>query len=128
MDEDTRYGYPRQDWERAKEQAKVSLVACARGRGTTTYSGLCDDVTAIRLRPYSFAMMAFLNEICTEEDASHGTMLASLVTRKDTGLPGEGYFRHASRLGRDVSDMTAFWESEVGRIYSVWADGSVSGE
>ena len=120
MAADTWYGFPKRDWAAAKEQARTALIACARERATTTYSGLCEDVTAIRLRPYTFAMMAFLNEICTEEDAAHGVMLASLVTRKDSGLPGDGYFRNAARLGRDVSDHRAFWESEVERIYSVW--------
>lgn len=122
MPRDTRYGFPLAEWELAKEQATQALLACARRRETTTYSGLCDDVTAIRLRPYSFAMVAFLDEICDEEDAAHGTVLASLVTRKDTGMPGEGYFRHASRVGRDVSDRRTFWEQEVARVYDVRVD------
>jgi hypothetical protein len=123
MPRETRYGFPLADWELAKEQAAQALLACARRRGTTTYSGLCDDVTAIRLRPYSFAMVAFLDEICDEQDAAHGTVLASLVTRKDTGMPGEGYFRHASRVGCDVSDRRALWEKDVAEVYTTWAEG-----
>jgi len=116
----TRYGSPADDWERAKLQAKDFLTACARRRATTTYSELCSEVDAIHLRPYSFAIVAFLNEICSEEDAAHGVMMASLVVRKDTGIPGEGYFRHAGRLGRDVSDREAFWRSEAEKVYAVW--------
>jgi hypothetical protein len=122
MPRDTRYGFPVADWEQAKEQATQALLECARRRETTTYAALCDTVTAVRLRPYSFGMVAFLDEICEEEDAAHGTVIASLVTRKDTGMPGEGYFRHASRIGRDTSNRRAFWEHEVARIYDVWAD------
>lgn len=120
MPEDTRYGFPRPAWEAAKDEAKAHLIACARARVTTTYSELCGVVSAVRLRPYSFAMMAFLNEVCTEEDAAHGVMLASLVCRKDTGLPGEGYFRHAARLGRDITDPEAYWASEVARIHTAF--------
>lgn len=120
MGEQTRYGYPLEQWERAKAEAKVHLVSCARRRTTTTYSELCEVVESARLRPYSFAMMAFLNEVCTEEDAAHGVMLASLVCRKDSGLPGEGYFRHAARLGRDTVDREAYWRSEVARIYEAF--------
>jgi hypothetical protein len=119
-DIDTRFGFPVQDWERAKRQAKDLLTECARRLGTTTYSGLCDAVTAIHLRPYSFAIVAFLNEICTEEDAAHGVMMASLVVRKDTGIPGDGYFRHAGRLGRDISDREAFWRSEAQRVWEAY--------
>lgn len=120
MTEKLRYGYPVQAWEQAKTEAKEHLVRCARRRETTTYSELCETVTAARLRPYSFAMMAFLNEVCTEEDALHGVMLASLVCRKDSGMPGAGYFRHAARLGRNTSDERAYWLSEVERIYAAF--------
>jgi hypothetical protein len=97
------------------------LVSVARAGATTTYSGLCSAVTAIDIKPYSFAMMALLNQVCAEADRAHGVMLASLVTRKDTGLPGDGYFAFAETLGRDVADRRAFWESEVERIYAAFA-------
>lgn len=122
MPNDTRYGFPRSDWEQAKEEAKSFLVTRAQERGTTTYSELCEVVTSVHLRPYSFAMMAFLNEVCAEEDAEHGIMLASLVARRDTGIPGKGYFRFAASLGRDVSDEEAYWRSEVERIYAAFAE------
>lgn len=132
MPENTRYGFPKDDWERAKDEAKAFLVLCARERRTTTYSELCGTVCSVRLKPYSFAMMAFLNEVCTEEDAAHGVMLASLVCRKDSGLPGDGYFRHAAKLGRDVRDREAYWSSEIARIYEAFppedgAAGATSG-
>ena len=119
-DTKTHFGSPVDDWELAKLQAKEFLTACARRRATTTYSELCSEVTAIHLRPYSFAIVAFLNEICTEEDAAHGVMMASLVVRKDTGIPGNGYFGHAGSLGRDVADREAFWRSEVERVWDAY--------
>gem|GEM_PF-662625 len=121
-EKNTRWGFEREDWDTAKRQVKDILIEHARHRETTTYSDLCADVTVIHLRPYSWALMAMLGEVCSEEDAERGTMLASLVTKKDDeGLPGEGYFRHAERLGRDISDRRAFWESEIEKIFAVWA-------
>ncbi|MDO9557564.1 MAG: hypothetical protein Q7J82_08300 [Coriobacteriia bacterium] len=121
-DKNTRWGFKREDWSAAKRQVKDILIEHARRRETTTYSGLCADVTVIAMRPYSWALMAMLGEVCSEEDAARGTMLASLVTRKGgDGLPGAGYFRHAERLGRDISGPRAFWESEVEKIFVVWA-------
>ncbi len=118
----TRWGFERKAWDDAKRQAKGVLIAHARRRETTTYSDLCTEVTAIQLRPYSWALMAMLGEVCTEEDAERGTMLASLVTKKGgDGMPGAGYFKHAERLGRDVSDPRAFWESEIEKIFDIWS-------
>lgn len=121
MTEHTRYGFPLDAWEAAKTQANSLLVRVARDQGTVTYSEICREVDAIELKPFSWAIMGFLNEICTEADAAHGIMLASLVVRGDTGMPGAGYFRNAARLGRDVSDPEAYWRSEVERIYCVFS-------
>ncbi|MDZ4181210.1 MAG: hypothetical protein U1E29_18570 [Coriobacteriia bacterium] len=121
MPENTRYGFPIDAWEAAKAQANALLQERARERRTITYAEICRAVEAIDLKPRSWAIMGFLNEICTEADAKHGIMLASLVVRADTGMPGDGYFRNAARLGRDVSDPEAYWRSEVERIYDVFA-------
>jgi hypothetical protein len=120
MPEKTRYGFTAEAWSAGIREARDFLISRARERGTTTYSELCSAVSAVHLRPYSFGMMAFLNEVCAEEDAANGIMLASLVTRRDTGLPGNGYFKFASGLGRETEDREAFWRSEIERIYAVF--------
>jgi hypothetical protein len=123
MAENTRYGFPVPAWEAAKQQANAFITERARARGTLTYSELCRSVDAITLKPRSWAIMAFLNEICTEADARYGIMLATLVVRADSGLPGKGYFRHAERLGRDVTDPQAYWRAEAERVWAVFSEG-----
>lgn len=121
MPDVARYGFPIDAWEAAKSQANALIEARARERGTLTYADLCREVTAITLKPRSWAIKAFLNEICTEADARHGIMLATLVVRADTGLPGDGYFRHAERLSRDVADRETYWRSEAERVWAAYA-------
>jgi hypothetical protein len=117
------WGYTDDEWETAKLQAKAALREHARNRETTTYSGLCDDITVARFRHYSWSLMALLGQICSEEDADRGIMLASLVCKKGgDGLPGEGYWAWASKLGRDVSDREAFWTCEVERIFASYGE------
>jgi hypothetical protein len=126
MPDDTCHGFPRAAWAAALSEAESALVDHARRRETTTYTGLCESVTAIRLRPYSFAMVAFLDEICSGPDAEKGIVLASLVTRKDTGVPGEGYFAAAARAGCDVRDRDGFWSMQVERVYEAFAERSTT--
>ncbi|MFA5843239.1 MAG: hypothetical protein WC971_00210 [Coriobacteriia bacterium] len=120
--DDTRWGYPALAWEMAKAEVEAALVEHARRRETITYADLCAEVRAVHLRPYSWSLMALLDEVCSGQDAAHGTILASLVTRKDTGIPGEGYFKHAARIGRDVRDPRAFWADEIEKVFAVWAE------
>jgi hypothetical protein len=117
------WGYSDEEWETAKLQAKETLREHARRRETTTYSGLCDDIAVARFRHYSWSLMALLGQICAEEDSERGIMLASLVCKKGgDGLPGEGYFAWAAKLGRDVSDREVFWEDEVERIFASYRE------
>lgn len=119
----TRWGLAAEDWATAKTQAESLLIERARQRGTVTYAELCASITVARFKPYSWRLIALLDEICAEEDAEHGVVLASLVVRGDSGRPGDGYFAHAAKLGRDVSDREEFWLAEAERVWSVYAPG-----
>ncbi len=115
-----RYGHAGHTWGAAKAEGKALLAEVARSRGTVTYGEFCRGIAAVSLTPRSPALIDLLGDICAEEDAARGTMLASLVVRASDGIPGRGYFVHAERLGQDVSDREAFWRSEVEKVYSAW--------
>lgn len=116
-----RWGLPVSDWETAKLEAEGLLMRRARERGTVTYSELCNAITVARFKPYSWRLIALLDEICDREDREHGIVLASLVVRRDTGMPGEGYFAHAAKRGRDITDREAFWRAEADRVWGAYA-------
>jgi hypothetical protein len=120
---ETRYGYPLVDWVSAKAEAKAVLRERAGSRETITYGELCDAIHAIRMFPRSRALLGMLHDVCSEEDAERGVMLASLVVSKATGMPGEGYFAFADELGRDATDRGTFWRAEVERVYAAYANG-----
>jgi hypothetical protein len=54
-------------------------------------------------------------------------MLGSGVLRKDTGMPGDGYFEGAWHLGRfdpdAKKDKRAFWAEGLERVYDQWSSG-----
>jgi hypothetical protein len=118
----TRYGMPARDWDATRERIRGFLIGCARDRRTTTYSEVTEVAAPAHLPPYSYGMVAMLEEICTREDAARGIMLASLVCTKATGMPGEGYFGCARKLLRDTADRSAFWEAEVERVFAACAE------
>lgn len=117
---DTRWGYPLDVWAAAREQARDALCARARARTTIAYSELCEDLTVASFRPYSWSLMALVDEVCREEDARTGTVLATLLVRRDTRRPGEGYFAWAAREGTDVIDREAFWCAQAERVWDAY--------
>jgi len=113
----TKYGFPEDAWAEAIREAEAHLLRCAHERRTTTYGELASAVDAVRLRAYSFAMTAVISESCRAFDEANDTVLASLVCRKDTGMPGEGYFAWGARSGRLEGDPHEWWLAELELVY-----------
>jgi hypothetical protein len=86
------------------------------------YSDLCKDIAVARFRPYSWALMALIDEVCAEEDERTGASLATLVVRRDTGMPGEGYFAWAEREGAEIGDREAFWQAQAERVWEAYGE------
>jgi hypothetical protein len=119
---DTRWGIPLVQWEGARERARAAILARARSGATITYAELADSVASTGFRPRSWALMALLGEVCRDEDPVHDVWIASLVVRKDTGMPGDGYFAYAERDGFDTSDRFGFWRGQVQRVWNAYAE------
>jgi hypothetical protein len=99
---------------------REAILDRARARETITYAELAQAVSVTGFRPRSWALMAMLGEVCGDEDPVHDVWTASLVVRKDTGMPGDGYFGYAAREGLDVSDREAFWRERVQQVWNAY--------
>jgi hypothetical protein len=117
-----RFGFSDTEWTEMRDEMRRVLSEVACHRETITYGELVTRVSGARMSPRSAALAELLGEVCEVEDAERGTMLGSVVVRADSGKPGDGYFRHAAGLGRDVSDAEGFWRGEVTRVWDVWQD------
>lgn len=99
------------------------LLDAARNRGTVTYGDVSVRVFGGRVPARSRHIMDLLAEVDEEEQAASGTIIASLVVRADSGIPGAGYFAFlARRFGRDVDDPEAAWRAEAEKVWSVYGD------
>lgn len=113
------YGFPNPQWEKAKEEAKAILRACARKEMTIWYSDLTSQINAIKFNPHERPFFAFLGQISSEEDAEGKGMLTALVVHKPPGdcKPGPGFYELAQSLGKDVTDLDLTWIREVKKVY-----------
>jgi hypothetical protein len=118
----TKYKYPLDQWDKAKEEMRQVLISRAALRGTIPYSELVQKVHAIRLEPDAYPFHAMLGEISTAEDQAGRGMLTVIVVHKDGDMqPGPGFFNLAGRLGHDTSDRLTFWVGELDKVYAAWS-------
>jgi len=117
------WGFSDAEWADARRALEALLAEVGRARSTVTYGEIARRVFGGRVSARSGALMDLLGEVDTEADARLGVMVASLVVRADSGIPGDGYFAFAAEeLGRPIDDRRAFWDAEVERVWEAYAD------
>lgn len=118
-----RWGFGDAEWSVARGVLSRLLADAATSRSTVTYGEVARRVFDGRVSARSGALMQLLGEVDTAAQTEQGIMIASLVVRADTGMPGDGYFAFATReLGRDaLGDPREFWEREVERVWDAYA-------
>jgi len=105
-----------------RDELTTLLSEVAERRSTVTYGEIARRVFHGAVSARSGALMDLLGEVDSATDAERGIMIASLVVRADSGIPGEGYFLFAAEeLGRPIADRRAFWETEAERAWAAFA-------
>jgi len=109
------------EWQDSTARLRALVTDAASSRSTVTYGEAARVAFGGRFSARSGALMDLLSEVDTQEEAATGVMIASLVVRKDTGMPGEGYFAFARDvLGRPVADRSAFWRGEAEKVWQAY--------
>jgi hypothetical protein len=117
-----RWGFSEGEWATARRALEQLLAEAGRARSTVTYGEVARRALGGRVSARSSALMDLLGEVDSETDTRMGCMVASLVVRADTGVPGDGYFAFAAQeIGRPVEDRDAFWRAEVERVWDAYA-------
>lgn len=88
------------------------LTECARNRRTITYGELRGRVPGVNFRTEG----PILGAISAETRSETGVML-SAVCCGVTGIPGDGFFNLARRLGYVFSNERAFHRDELARVH-----------
>ena len=119
-----RYGIPVDTWDAAKGEARREMIRVARREDQIPYSVLTHHIcrtTGLCFEPQDRRFHEMLGEISEVENVVERGMLSVVVVHKDDdGLPGSGFFKLASRLGRTWTSKVDFWIEESKRVYAVW--------
>ena len=118
------FGFERDSWNLARDQARSALIASARNEEPIYYSDLVAKINAIRLdlgaHKDRTALGRLLGEISTQTDEEGKGMLSAVVVSKDANMPTGGFFNLAEDLGYQVGDKTEFWIEQYKKVIATW--------
>jgi hypothetical protein len=100
------------------------LVKCARHRGTVTYQEIAELIGFPVVGAHMGREVGHLvGEISEDQHGMGRPMLSAIVVGVD-GLPGEGFFKLATSLGKfsghGDEEQRRFWEQERSAVYELW--------
>jgi hypothetical protein len=114
------------DRDAVLDEMRAILIDCAKRRQTITYSELAQTITSARMHHRAPIFHRLLDHLMTGDDPDEPS-LATLVVRKDSGIPGMGYFAIAGRDGEYVPDPEAYWKERFDELCAYWADAGTHG-
>lgn len=118
------WGLTPEQWAHAELRLRSLLESSARHRHTVTYGEAAREAFDGRFSARSGALMDLLASVDDAYSRETGLVIASLVVRADTGMPGDGYFAFlGGELGRDVRDRERAWRAEASAVWDAFAQG-----
>lgn len=109
------------DWGAVKDEMRAILIHLAKQRKTICYSDLAALLSTARLHHRAPVFHRLLDEMSREDAAEGMPSLATLVVRKDSGIPGQGYFVISAAEGDLVGDPEAYWKAQFEALCDYWA-------
>jgi hypothetical protein len=110
------------DWGAVLDEMRAILIYLAKQRRTVCYSELCQLVTSARLHHRAPHFHKLLDQLSREDEAQGVPSLAALVVRKDSGIPGQGYFAIFRAEGGSPDELEAYWRQQFEQVCDYWAD------
>lgn len=118
------HGYPDEQWNAAKEEARQAMIAVARRKRVIAYSDLVGEIKSCHLEPNGTHLAHMLGEISSKEDEEGRGLLTVVVVHKSGDQkPGSGFFQLARSRGRQVVDEELFWIDELQSVHGIWSKG-----
>lgn len=106
------------NWDELKDEMRAILINQARQRATITYSSLAASMQTVHMHHRAPYFHKLLRDMDADEVHDGRPSLAALVVRKDTGIPGSGFFTEAPVN----SDPVAYWQREFDIICAYWGE------
>jgi hypothetical protein len=119
------FGISAQDWNGAKEEARIAMIERAKLRGMIPYSDLVAKIATVKFSAHDTRLFHLLGEISVEENQAGRGMLSVVVVHKHGDMqPGPGFFLLGQHLGYDTRDLLRFWVEQLKQVHAVWSRNS----
>ena len=112
---------------RQKLKAEITdiMVNQAGMKKTIYYGDLCIKITSVNLNPDDQLLHEILGEISKESVEANKDMLSVFAVTRKTGMPGNGFFSYAKKLGYSIGSREKFVKKQMELVHNQYRDPTI---
>lgn len=118
-------GLTNKDRQKLKDEIKEIMVYQAKMKKPIYYGELCGKINSFKLLPDDQILRDILGEISKESVKAEKGMLSVFVVKKDTGMPGSGFFSLAKELGLRIKTRKQFVKEQTDLVHDQYRDRTI---
>jgi len=112
--------------QKVKKEITDILAHQAGIKKTIYYGELCRKIKNFKLKPNEELLHEILGEISTASYRAKKGLLSVFVVEKASGMPGDGFFTLAKKLGCKVITNKQFFENQIDLVHKRYRDPKLS--
>ena len=118
-------GLTNKDRQKLKDEIKTIMVYQAKMKKPIYYGELCGKINSFNLSPDDQLLHDILGEISKESFKMGKGMLSVFAVKKETGLPGKGFFSSAMDLGYRITKWERFAKEQRDLVHNQYRDRTI---
>lgn len=111
--------------QKLKDEITEIMVNQAGIKKTIYYGDLCRKISSVKLNPDDQLLHDILGEISRESFEADKDMLSVFAIRRDTDMPGKGFFSSAKELGYSIGSREKFVKEQIKLVHSQYRDPTI---
>ena len=108
--------------QKVKDEITDILIHQARTKKTTYYWELCKKIKSFQMMPDEELLHEILGEISTASYKANKGLLSVFAVKKDSGMPGKGFFSMAKELGCQIVTRKQFFKDQIDLVHDQYRD------
>ena len=111
--------------QKLKNEITEIMVNQAGMKKPVYYGDLCRKISSVNLNPNDQLLHEILGEISIDSVRADKGMLSVFAVRRDTGMPGNGFFSFAKKLAYSIGSREKFVKEQMELVHNQNRDPSI---
>jgi len=108
--------------QKLKNEIKEIMVNQAGMKKPIYYSDLCRKISSVKLNPDDQLLHDILGKISKESVEANKHMLSVFAIKRETGMPGNGFFSFAKKLGYSIGSREKIFKEQIELVHNQYRD------